>query len=385
MVAYGTRNAIVDPMVTVPNEDGRVEIRGEILDRLTGVEGLVNQGRFGVATCDARDDVKLPQFHLSCPVDSEDDQARLTVAYSQPERLLQRSAFSMLVWPGGRTTDTYRVPRYVGEHPMLSSEKANEDFVYLLNDVRRQAGLAPLELDARQSEVANELAPHFISSIFERSSPVVADLVVLGMMAGWYVDGIVESGDFASSWVLRTNDLGRLLSMALERPTSRDTLLDPDARRIAVGTLVDVEQGQESMAAIFGTYSLFSTEQHDALAKQVVEKVESERRARGYAPAELLDDLAGACRLAAAQVHAGADTSDAMNGLLRLSAGILKRPVSGWIAEVRDIDDLQIPVEYVSRPELGLAVSVTHKREEGEPWGRYVVMLVVADPAGFGT
>jgi hypothetical protein len=59
--------------------------------------------------------------------------------------------------------------------------------------------------------------------------------------------------------------------------------------------------------------------------------------------------------------------------------------VSGWIAEVRDIDDLQIPVEYVSRPELGLAVSVTHKREEGEPWGRYVVMLVVADPAGFGT
>jgi hypothetical protein len=34
----------------------------------------------------------------------------------------------------------------------------------------------------------------------------------------------------------------------------------------------------------------------------------------------------------------------------------------------------------LTRRRLGLAISVSYHQPEGEPWGRYVVMLVAAEP-----
>lgn len=73
-----------------------------------------------------------------------------------------------------------------------------------------------------------------------------------------------------------------------------------------------------------------------------------------------------------------------MNGLLQRSVAALHRPVSGWVTEVTDIDSLALPEEYLKRPSLGVAVSVSHRREKGDAWGRYVVMLVLADPEAAG-
>jgi len=41
------------------------------------------------------------------------------------------------------------------------------------------------------------------------------------------------------------------------------------------------------------------------------------------------------------RVQAGLEPSDAMSALIRESANTLQRPVSGWIAEVTDIDDME--------------------------------------------
>jgi hypothetical protein len=73
-----------------------------------------------------------------------------------------------------------------------------------------------------------------------------------------------------------------------------------------------------------------------------------------------------------------------MSGLLRDSVGVLRAPVSGWITEVRDLEDLEFPEEYLTSPTLRVAVAVSRQQPEGEPWGRYVVMLVVSDPEAWG-
>ena len=48
------------------------------------------------------------------------------------------------------------------------------------------------------------------------------------------------------------------------------------------------------------------------------------------------------------------------------------------------LDDIEFPTEYLSSPTLRVAVSVGHRKLEGEPWGHYVVLLVVSDPEAWG-
>ncbi len=73
-----------------------------------------------------------------------------------------------------------------------------------------------------------------------------------------------------------------------------------------------------------------------------------------------------------------------MSALLHRSADALRRPVAGWLAEVRDIDELEFPQQYLDDPSLSVAVAVSQRQLEGEPWGRYVVLVVVAGPDGRG-
>ena len=79
-------------------------------------------------------------------------------------------------------------------------------------------------------------------------------------------------------------------------------------------------------------------------------------------------------------VQAGAEPSAALNELLAGSAEILKRPVNGWLAQVSDLEDLEFPEDFLSRTSVGVAVGVSYHKPADEPWGRYVVMLVAAEP-----
>jgi hypothetical protein len=205
------------------------------------------------------------------------------------------------------------------------------------------------------------------------------------MLAGWGVDGIVQSGHFTASWVLRSNDLQRLLAAALEEPGGRETLLAPEIDRVAVGPLLEIVPGGESMAAIFGSYALFSEEDHTASVNAVMEKLGHERALRGLGPPSAIDEVGPLCSEAASRVASGETPRDVMRDLLGETVEILRQPATGWIAEVRDLDELSFPDEYLTRPTLGLALAISHREEPGEPWGRWVVMVVVADVEAHGT
>lgn len=383
-VAFGPREVLVEPFSPFAGKDHKVEIRGEALQPTVRVSALVNRGRFGVAQCQKLSDTEPPRFHFSCEVDPKDPMAAISLSLAPPERLLSRAGMSVLVWPGESTVDVYRVPRYVEPRPVGTGEAVSEGFVELLNQVRHKAGLEPVKLDAIQSAAARELAPHFFAAMFDRAPEFTADLVVLGMIAGWGVDGIVKSGHFAAAWVVKSRDVGRLLSTALEYPVSREALLASEIDRVAVGSLLEGPPGREALAAVFGTYSLFSAESHEDIAKRVYDKLDVDRKARGVGPPKRLHELAGLCQQAAVMVEGGGEPADAMNMMLRQSVDALRAPVSGWVAEVPDLDAIEFPEEYLTSPTLRVSVAVSRKKREGEPWGHYVVMLVVSDPEAWG-
>jgi hypothetical protein len=383
MVAFGRRELLLEPVSPFPTH-GVIELRGESLEPVASIRALVNRGRFGVRECESVGGTRLPTFHLRCEVDPGDDSALISLNAFPPNRLLGRQGLLVLAWPKGRTTAVYRRPVYGEAWPMLDEQHFGDGFVELLNRVRREAGLEPLELDPQQSETATELAPHYFAAVTGRGEELVADVIVLGLLAGWTVDGIVQQGHFASAWSLRTRDLADLLATALEHPGGRETLLADDVQRIAIGPMLSTETGRESVAAVFTTYSLFSEKSHDAIARRVYEKLEADRERRGVGPPERLVDVAGLCQRVASAVQGGEDPRDALDVLLEQSVDALQRPVAGWIAEVSDIEGLEFPEEYLRKPSMGVAVAVSHRRPKGEAWGRYVVMLVIADPESHG-
>ena len=120
------------------------------------------------------------------------------------------------------------------------------------------------------------------------------------------------------------------------------------------------------------------------MARRVVERLAAERKRRGLGPPERISEVTPLCQRVASSVQGGVEPRDALDGLLEQSVDILQRPVAGWIAEVSEIDGLDFPEEYLRRPSLGIAVAVSHRRPEGDAWGRYVVMLVIADPESHG-
>ena len=383
MVAYGFRDVQVtpfDPFV----EDGRVEVRGEVLGNAAQVTARINRGKFGVADCERVGDLAPPRFHFACRVDPDDRSTYLSVDSQQVGRLIGSPGILAMVWPGSSTNETYRRPEYGEPWPVVQASEMAEGLVALLNRIRKRSGIGPLELDAEQSEVANELAPHFFASMFGHEPESQMDLIVLGLMAGWQVNGLVESGNFAAAWTMRSNDLNDLLAESLEFPSGRQALLDPNAERLAVGSLLETKRGRESMAAVFASYTLFTTEANDAMARQVFEQLVKERHARERRAPERLEEVTVLCQAAAMRVQAGAEPRDAMGTLIQESARVLQRPVSGWVAEFSDVEEIEFPEDYLEDPSLGVAVGIGYRKPEGEPWGRWVVLLVVAAPESRG-
>jgi hypothetical protein len=380
LVVSGARAVRLDPVETVLGEDHRVEIRGESLRPAEEVWALMNHGRYGTKRCEREPGVELPRFHFVCEANPNDASAWLVLDVRPPGRLLGRSAANLLVWPSGETDNVYRRPSFADADPVESEDAAMEGFVAMLNSVRSSAELSELTLDMAQSETATELAPYFFSSWFDDSAGAVADIVALGMMAGWDVDGIVQEGYMSGSWAPESDDLAVLLATALEYPSTREVLLSPDADRIAVGPLLERYDEHAAIAAMFGTYSLFSEEDHDANVQRVFRKLREARRERGQRSPQHLVDVAQLSILAASDVQAGADPEDALGDLLDASSEILQRPVHGWVSQVSDLDTLEFPEDFLTDPEIGVAIGVSYFKPEGEAWGRYVVMMVVASP-----
>jgi hypothetical protein len=136
------------------------------------------------------------------------------------------------------------------------------------------------------------------------------------------------------------------------------------------------------VALIASTYTLFSEATHRRDVEHVHALLAKARAAQGRGAPGELEEARPLTVGAAARVQAGEDPSDVLHDLIQSGAELLRgRRVVGWMAETPDLDSLVFPEDFVSQPELDLAVAVPVHRPKGEAWGRYVVLLLAAEPA----
>jgi len=384
LVATGERQVRIDPVASVPGPDGKVLLRGELLRPAEWVGAAVTRGRFEWSKCEPGEAAKLPHFELRCPVAADDASAWISLEYRAPDHVLSRVGLTLLVRPQGGDARVFRRTPYAPEHDVSEAAELPAAITEALNAVREDAGLRPLALDPAQTREAERMAPYYFASQLGASSEAIGELVALGMMAGWDVDGVVQDSQFAWALVVETRDVSRLLSDALEYPGARMALLAHEAERIAVGPLLG-EGGGEAKSPYLGliasTYTLFSETTHRRDAEHVQALLAKARAARGRSAPGTLDDALPLAADAAASVQGGAEPRDALERLIESGSRKLGRSVVGWMAETQDLETLVFPDDFLARDELDVAVAVPVRKPEGEAWGRYVVLLLAAEPA----
>lgn len=387
VIASGERLVRVDPLPTasfdeVRRGDGEFVLSGELLVPADDVSAAVNVGPFGAAACERAVAPALPRFAFRCKLDRADARSWLTVSLTPPGRLLGRSAIDVVLWPSGQPDPVWRRASRGAAVPLTPETDRAQTLLTLVNRARKEAGREPLALSRPQSRVADELAPFYFASAFGVTPGTGGDLVVLGLLAGWNVEGIVQDARFTSSWVVKTADLDHLVASVLEYPAGRATLLDPEAEQLAVGTVS--HEGSGFLAGIFGTYAIFEEASHADAARQVIEALDAARAGAGKGPVRHLPTVASLGTLAAGRVQSGEDADVVLGDLLRQSSQVLRRSVNGWILEARDLAELRFPEALLARDPVEIAIGVSHHKPAGEAWGRYVILVVAAEPAGQG-
>jgi hypothetical protein len=258
-------------------------------------------------------------------------------------------------------------------------------FLEVLNEVRARAGAPPLQLALEQSRVAGEVASHYFDALAEPARAPIAELVALGMMAGWEVPEIVQEGRFTFMWLVESRDVASLLSDALDHPASRMVLLDAKVERVAVGPLAGGEGERQYLALIAATYDLFSESEHRANAERVFDDLAMARVERSRMAPRTLERARPLAVAAASRVQAGEPPRIVLDLLMLQSAEAVGRSVTGWYGEVQVLGAVAFPTDFLERRELEVAIAVAFHQPAGEPWGRYVVLVVAAEPERRGT
>jgi hypothetical protein len=289
-----------------------------------------------------------------------------------------RIVLSVLGTPSGMNNNLFTRPDYglgagSSDHGALDGELAR-----MLNQVRTAAGLGTLVLAEAQSATAAKVAPYYFAAQVGTAPETTADKVVLGLEAGWDLDGVVRHGWFTASVIAQSTDPAILLGAALERPGGRQALLEPTARALAIGPVQS--QGERVLAGVFATYSFFESVDYSKETAALLDRLTTERAQRHLPAPVRAASLTRAATRAASDVQSGQQAPrDALQQLINESAKASGGTVRGWYFETASLDDLKFPDELIGANVLQLQIAVTHHRAEGQAWGSYVIFVVTAE------
>jgi hypothetical protein len=245
----------------------------------------------------------------------------------------------------------------------------------VLNRVRKEAGLGEVAFNAQESATAARVAPHYFAAMMGEAPESNADTIVLGLRAGWQVPGLVGYGHFTSSLTRKSSDPGALLVAALNRPSGRETLLDPDIKVIAIGPVLSRQEG--ILAGVFSTYSLLEPTATKKEVGEVLRALNDKRKARGLGPVNLVESLQGAAAGTARSVEVGDRTpNDALEDLLQKSANAFGGGVEGWFVAADKFERLPFPDKLFTAQSARVAIGIAHYKPRGSPWGAYGVFIV---------
>ncbi|MBI4509077.1 MAG: hypothetical protein HY698_05550 [Deltaproteobacteria bacterium] len=376
LVASAARAVHVEDTSPFPDAEGRVWLRGELLVPAESIDALVNQGHYRVAPCSVDASVSLPRFAVACPTSPEDQRAWIELAAFPSGRVLGRTVLQVLAWPNKAPTSQYVNETYTAPRSLAVGEDKTAALLELINQARATAGLAAVSLSTKQSVTATRVAPHFFAALFGDEQETVADTVVLGLQAGWDIEGLVKKGMFTYGLTFQADDLARMIDRVVARPRGRKVLLDPEITQMAIGPL-DVAD-RPVLASVFSGYVLFGQEDNNKNAHLVRERLNKLRAEKNLPPLGVLASVQAKANAAAAQVAKGAkNPSQVFDDLLRESARIIEDGVTGWVFYASSLEDYEFPAKFVELKSGRIAISVAQFRADDEPWGQHVIFVVI--------
>ncbi|WP_437732630.1 hypothetical protein [Sorangium sp. So ce1335] len=381
IAAFASPEAEIRPFSSVPDARGEVVIEGRLTRPAHAVMAYVNRGRAGVAPCETDLAVPLPGFRVICRPDPRDRSAWIQLSYRPPRRVLATPFAHVLARRPG-LAPVYKEEADAASRPSSRPAESAAEFTRLvleqLNVARAEAGLRPVTLAARESATATRLAPRFFASAAEDTERPDADLIALGLLAGWEVEGTIRDGNFLATYAPRELDAGRWLAAALEMPTGRATLLAPDIEQVAIGPLVTREP--DGLGAVVTSYRFHHGSDHTTDVNRLLTRVIEARRRMGLAPPKRLGGMPEVMKQELGLVRTGeSDARSALDAVLEQASHRFGRNMRGYVVETTSLDALEIPPEILRQRALHLDIGVAHHRPEGAAWAQYVVVIVFAD------
>ncbi len=354
---------------------GEITVEGRLREGAQYVAGYVNHGQYQVGSCFVDPTVPRPRFRISCQVSAEDETARIDLVYARPQRVLAVPFAQLLARREGVTRLEYREVSYAPPAEAPDAPAFARAAVEALNAVRAKAGLPAVRLAEAQSASAARLAGHYFAAANGQGSAQDMDTIALGLLAGWQVTaGPIRDGDFVSTLVPHTRDVGRWLSATLETPLGRSALLSEGIEELALGpvTLSD----PEAVGALAIGYRFHRSADHSADVRRLLLRAVLARRQRKLSDPKRLG-IEVRMREELARVNAGQlQPVEALQAVLEEGALKFGQNMRGYVVETTSLDALEIPEEVLAQPTLHLEIGVTHHRPPGAAWGQLVILVV---------
>lgn len=374
MIAYfGTPRARLQqfsPLI----QGSSLTVSGELGRDVEQVLGFVNQNEYGVQLCEPDRSVGLPGFRMSCGVAEGDQIARIEVASRKANQVLMNVNLQILARRSDDAGLVYEANR-TPTGPAANAKEFEKTLFETLNGVRARAGVRPLQFEAQQSLANEKLVPHFFEQMLQGNAEG-ADMIGLGLLAGWDVAGMIRDGGIYTGLVATSRNPGRWLSYALESPLGRWVLLDAGMSRAAVGAGRLEPSGS---LAVVTTYAFFESTDHKNDETGVFNELAKVRAAKGIAPPRRATS-SSAMQTALSRVSMGlATTTEAMNQALERLAHEQQRSVQGYMLETSDLKHLPFPELMLKSGSIEVEVGVTHYKPPGGAWGQYAVLFAIYD------
>jgi len=375
VIAIGEDEARLEPGGRSVDASRRVTLRGTARDEYAQISALVNRGDFGFSRCESDPRVSLPRFALTCELAPGDSFDWVEVVGAKRGRVMLHALADVMVYEGDASSITYKAKAYGPAAPVATLPAFTSALVDRINGVRKAAKMQSLALAVRQSAENERLAGTILDATVIHDDDS-AEKATIGLLAGWDVEGgTIRSGQFFLGAVGPTQDAMAWLESAVERPIGRMTLLDPQARVIAVGP--SIPEGAPGLGAAVTTYSLFDSEDHAADEALFFRRIKEARAARGLA-APLLFRASDEMRQLASRVRREEVTPrGALNEMLASLSSQSGAAAYGYVLEANDPASVDVPDVFLKEGPLPVVLAITHHRAPGAAWGQYVIFTLL--------
>tara|TARA_R110002096_G_scaffold436085_1_gene667091 strand:- start:6372 stop:8162 length:1791 start_codon:yes stop_codon:yes gene_type:complete len=359
---------------TVSHSEGTLRLAGTMRTATGWLQSHVTNGALGFRACTATpgSTAQLPAFDVSCSVNPSDANAVVDVLIGAPNALLGERVLSLVVPLSDPLSDTYRAAEFAAE---FARSATKGDLVRQLNAVRESMSLPPIVNVVDQSRTAAALLPHYFEAAAARDRKT-SELIALGLMAGWRVEGPIRDANFVSFMARRGDRLASTLAELTYFPSTRSTLLDPEASKLAIATMEGADS--DTLAGYITTYTIFEDRRYRHYEEAMLDELDRHRAAKNMGPVERVDADKELDPIMTKLSKGRLTPSEGMNRALGAYAEKLGREFRGFTLGTMVIDGWMptFPADLIDSKKVAVTARLGYYTGSGTNWGQYVIYLI---------